>query len=466
MQTQVVSKGSHKRFYSLVIGLLIITAIGAYAWIVELENGLVVTDMRDAVSWGLYISLFAWLVGISAGGLIVSSASAVFKIQQWQPIAKLANLIASCAIALAAFSIIPDLGMPIRILNLFLFPNLTSPLIWDITIITTYLFISLLELWLLITADNARKRGNEAKYIGRERLVRGIAFVALPVAVLTHSVTAWIFGLQISRPLWNTALLAPIFLASAIVSGLALVIFVAVMANKFANLGVDRSVISGLARLLSVVILVDLFLLTSEFITAVWPSEPAEISPFILEFFGPYGWLAWVQWIFALTAFAVLVFPKLTRSSLAQIVASILLLCEVFFYRLELIIPGFVNPLVQYPPGTSIGTTTGGETLSGIGVGITSVNPSSPGFSFEFAGTYFPTWIEWGIAVGIVAMAALLITLGIHYLPIRPADSEQSASTGSGTPKTTIRSTNLSDDVKDKNISNNITQDHLGGGSG
>jgi len=425
MQTGILSKNSSWRFTSLVIGLLVVVAIGIYGWIIELEYGLIVTDMRNVVSWGLYISLFAWFVGISAGGLIVSSASAVFKIQQWQPIAKLSNLIASVAIALAAFTIIPDLGMPLRIFDLFLYPNLTSPLIWDITIITTYLCISLVELGLLLSADNAKKRGDEARYVSREKVVRGIAFVALPVAILTHSVTAWIFGLQISRPLWNTALLAPLFVASAIVSGLALVIFITVLGNKYAKLGVDRTVISGLGRLLSVVILVDLFLLASEYITAVWPATPAEVSPLILEFFGPYGWLAWVQWIFAISAFAILVVPKWTRSSLAQFSAAVLLLVEVFFYRLELIIPAFVNPLVQYPPGTSIGSTTGGETLSGIGVTISNVNPTSPGFSFELAGAYFPTWVEWSIAFGLIAMGALLITLGIRYLPVRPVEAGQ-----------------------------------------
>ena len=425
MQTGILSKNSSWRFTSLVIGLLVVVAIGIYGWIIELEYGLIVTDMRNVVSWGLYISLFAWFVGISAGGLIVSSASAVFKIQQWQPIAKLSNLIASVAIALAAFTIIPDLGMPLRIFDLFLYPNLTSPLIWDITIITTYLCISLVELGLLLSADNAKKRGDEARYVSREKVVRGIAFVALPVAILTHSVTAWIFGLQISRPLWNTALLAPLFVASAIVSGLALVIFITVLGNKYAKLGVDRTVISGLGRLLSVVILVDLFLLASEYITAVWPATPAEVSPLILEFFGPYGWLAWVQWIFAISAFAILVVPKWTRSSLAQFSAAVLLLVEVFFYRLELIIPAFVNPLVQYPPGTSIGSTIGGETLSGIGVTISNVNPTSPGFSFELAGAYFPTWVEWSIAFGLIAMGALLITLGIRYLPVRPVEAGQ-----------------------------------------
>lgn len=415
-------KTSSRSFYVLIIVLLAVIAVGVYSWSIQLQNGLIVTNMRDVVSWGMYISLFAWFVGVSAGGLIVSSAAAVFKIKQWQPISKLANLLASVAIALAAFSILPDLGRPDRVLNLFLYPQINSPLIWDVTIIFTYLIISLIELGLMLSADGARKRGNEILYNSRERIVRAIAFVALPVAVLTHSITAWIFGLQISRPLWNTALLAPIFLASALVSGLGLLIMVSVLSNRFGSVKVDKEALSGLARLLGVVILVDLFFLLSEYITAIWPASPVEVSPIITEFFGPFWWLAWTQWSLALVAFVLVAYPRLRASSGAQLVAGILVLLEVFFYRLELIIPGFVNPLIQYPPGTSSGTVTSGSFNAATGVAV-----SNPGSSFQFAGMYFPSVIEWSIAFALVAGAALLITLGLHYLPISGQETPFSA---------------------------------------
>lgn len=404
------AKQSHLRFYVLISVLSALVVVGAVAWAIQLQNGLIMTNMRDVISWGLYISMFAWFVGVSAGGLIVSSSAAVFKIKQWQPISKLANLLASVAIALAAFSILPDLGRPDRILNLFIHPNITSPLIWDITIIFTYLIISVVELGLMINGEVARKAGNETKYRSRERLVRGIAFVALPVAVLTHSITAWIFGLQISRPLWNTALLAPIFLASALVSGLGLVILVCVLSNRFSSVKVEKETITGLARLLGVIILVDLFLLLSEYVTAVWPGSPAEISPFLVEFFGPFWWLAWTQWGLAIFALALVAYPRTRRMAGAQLLAGLAVLLEVFFYRLELVIPGFVNPLVQYPPGTSIGTAAIGYSPS--------VSGYSPGFSFQLVGSYFPSAVEWSIAIGIIAGAALLISLGIRYLPL------------------------------------------------
>jgi molybdopterin-containing oxidoreductase family membrane subunit len=386
------------RLYGWIGVLAAIIVIGAYAWSMQLQYGLVLTHMRDIVSWGLYISLFAWFVGVSAGGLIVSSSAVAFGIKEWQPIAKLANLTAAVVIAVAALTILPDIGRVDRILNLFAYPNWISPLIWDVIIIFTYLVLSLAELGLLIRVDKAREKGVEALAKKNERTLRGLAFVALPVAVLTHSITAWIFGLQISRPLWNTALLAPIFLASALVSGLGLVMLVSIVANKFHVVQVSRDVFTGLARLLGVLILVDLFLLFSEYITTLWPGEPAEVSPIVTEFFGPYGWLAWLQWGLALFAFVIVAYPTWRRTIVAQLTASILVLVEVFFYRLELVIPAFVNPLIEYPPGTSLGTYTQGAS------------------SFALVGTYFPTAIEWSIGAGLVAATALLITLGVWFL--------------------------------------------------
>ncbi|MDG6922127.1 MAG: molybdopterin oxidoreductase, partial [Nitrososphaerota archaeon] len=68
-------KTSSRSFYVLIIVLLAVIAVGVYSWSIQLQNGLIVTNMRDVVSWGMYISLFAWFVGVSAGGLIVSSAA-------------------------------------------------------------------------------------------------------------------------------------------------------------------------------------------------------------------------------------------------------------------------------------------------------------------------------------------------------------------------------------------------------
>ena len=88
--------------------------------------------------------------------------------------------------------------------------NLASPLAWDMCVIVCYLVINVLDMVWMVK--------------GEEHKVEVLSRVALPVAILVHSVTAWIFGLEIAREGWHSAIMAPIFVASAMDSGLALLL--------------------------------------------------------------------------------------------------------------------------------------------------------------------------------------------------------------------------------------------------
>ncbi|MGC8593412.1 MAG: NrfD/PsrC family molybdoenzyme membrane anchor subunit [Nitrososphaeria archaeon] len=407
MKKGVLGRVDNKIFYAIVAVLSTIVIVGAIAWALEIEYGLILTNMRNVVSWGLYISTFAWFVGVSAGGLILSSSAAVFKIESWKPVSKVASFVSAVVIAAAALIILPDLGRPDRILNLIIYAHLFSPLIWDFSIITTYFIISTLELGLLISADMLKKAGNEKAAKKRERYAVGLAFVALPVAIFTHSITAWIFGLQIARPWWNTALLAPAFVASALVSGLALVLLVLQVNSKLklVELKLDDKTKVLFSKLLLVFILVDMYLLFSEYLTITWPGVPSELAGLYTMFFGPYWYIGWGQWILAFSAVAILAKPGWRTSSKAITAASVLALIEVFFYRLNLVIPGFVHPLIDYPPGMPIG-------------GGVSASYALSGYSFQIIGQYFPSPIEWEITAGFIAGVALIILLGLRYLPL------------------------------------------------
>ena len=184
--------------------------IGLAVWIYQLTKGLQITNMRDNVIWGLYIISFMFFVGLSAGGLIIASAGRLFHVDRFKPIVRLAVVEAAVTIFTAAILIIPDLGMPNRIYNLLVHAHWKSPMIWDITVIAIYLVLSLLYIWLYMRRDLADKgswmalgtKDTSPEARARDyRFTYALAWVALPAAVLVHSITAWIFGLQISRGL-------------------------------------------------------------------------------------------------------------------------------------------------------------------------------------------------------------------------------------------------------------------------
>ena len=194
------------------IVLAALTLAGIAAWIYQLMGGLGVTGMNNGASWGIYTICFMFFVGLSAGGLIVASSASVFGIARFKAVAVPAVILSTVCICLAGMFVLIDLGGIHRVWRMFTGPNFMSPLLWDMVVIACYLIINVLYLYFMCSAKADPKK------------VEIISRFALPIAILVHSVTAWIFGLQISREGWHTAILAPIFVASAMDSGLALLI--------------------------------------------------------------------------------------------------------------------------------------------------------------------------------------------------------------------------------------------------
>jgi molybdopterin-containing oxidoreductase family membrane subunit len=380
-------------------GLGLLVVLGLAAWIYQLTRGLAATGMRDVVSWGLYIFTFAFFVGLSAGGLIMASGAEVFGVRSLRPLARIGVLTAAASIAVAALTIIPDLGRADRIYNLFLHPNWTSPLVWDVLIILSYFCFAVVDLWLL---------AGRPKTSATAKAVRVMAYVGLPMAVLLHSITAWIFGLQIARPWWNTALMAPLFVTSAILSGTALVALVALVAQRFGGLAVPQETWRALCGLMATALAVDLFLVGSDYVTILWGNVPRERAA--LDLILPGGsWqvLFWLEWIVGgLVPFVLLVVPRLRVRPGLIALSSLLVLVGVYAFRIELVVGGMVRPLLHLPPGIAVGTFSPTRT------------------SFQYNGAYHPTWVEYSIVAALVALLALLIAAGYRWLRSLPEPEE------------------------------------------
>jgi dimethyl sulfoxide reductase membrane subunit len=380
--------------------LVLLIALGLGAWIYQLTQGLIATGMRDVVSWGLYIFTFAFFVGLSAGGLIVASAAEVFGVASLKPLARIGVLTAAACVAIAAMTIIPDLGRPERVYNLFLHPRWSSPLVWDVLIILVYFVFAVVDLGAMTT------RGRSPA--GRARTLRILAYVGLPTAVLLHAITAWIFGLQISRPLWNTALMAPLFVTSAVLSGTALVTLVVLAANRFDRFELTRATRDALCTLMAVTLAIDLFLVGSDYLTIIWGNVPRDRAALDLILpGGSWQWLFWLEWVVGgAIPFLLLVVPRARRSFAAVAAASALVLVGVYAFRIELVVGGMLTPLLHLPPGIALGTTS-------VGQG-----------SFQYNGIYHPTWVEYSIIAGLMALLAGVISVGYRWLRSREGSTE------------------------------------------
>lgn len=391
---------SRKGLAALAV-LALITVLGAGCWVYQQLNGLGVTGMSNANSWGAYIIMFMFFVGLSAGGLIVASSAHVFNIEAFKKVALPAVITSTVCICCAGLFVLLDLGGIARLWRMVTGPNPLSPLFWDMCVITCYLIINVLDMVWLVRGDH--------------RKVEVLSRVALPVAILVHSVTAWIFGLQIAKS-WYTALMAPIFVASACDSGLALLILGLMALERAGLFTTGGKLLKSLSGLLAVFIAVDAYFIGCELLTMAYPggSEAVALGHMLTGATAPFFWFEMVFGL--LVPFLVLVFSKNREKPLLIAVASCLVVAGVFCKRCWLLLTAFITPNVEGAAGITLGTTA--AQAGGTGM-------------WTLAGSYMPTGIELCVVAGVIALGVigyallskLLLGRGAGERKEQPADS-------------------------------------------
>ena len=376
-----------------------VVVAGLALWAMQLSGGMVQTAMRNLDSWGLYITGFMFFVGLSAGGLIISSVPKALGIAGFGGISKVA-VMSSIACTVAAIGlVVVDMGQPFRVWELFVYSNLGSPLMWDIIVLATYLVLSCVYLWAQVRAE----RGAMS-----HAALRVISVIALVTAVLVHSVTAWIFGLQAGREMWHTALLAPWFVSSALVCGTALVICIAVGLRRAGYLDLDQAHLVKLAKLLGAFVLVDLYFFGCDLLTEAFPGGAgAEVVAMLVS--GPLAPYFWVE-VVGCAACAVICLTPALRTNGLLVAASLLAIAGIFCKRVQLLVGGFqISNLDDVAPFTNAMSITNWEgTMADAYTGM----------------VYWPTPLEFGVTLGVVALGFLIFFLGLKFLPLKPADQE------------------------------------------
>lgn len=367
-----------------ILGFL--TLMGLGAWVYQLVNGLGVTAMNNVVSWGLYIIMFMFLVGLSAGGLIVSSSATVFDIPAYKVVAKPAIILSTVCITVAGVFIMVDLGGGVfRVYNLLIHPQFKSPLMWDVVVINSYMIINIAYLYYMTREDPPQK------------IMKTLSRIALPIAILVHSVTAWIFGLQIARAGWHSALMAPLFVASALDSGLALLLMTLLLMKKFTDYKIENKLITSLAGLMVTCCIVDAYFVFSEMITMYYPGEEADMIIFKEMISGSTAPFFWGEVILGFfIPIGILLFGKNREKSNLVFLSSALIFIGVLCKRIWLLLTSFIHPNVEGAPGVTTGHFSQG---------------TYPIHMWAIKGTYFPTMIEFIIVIGMLAMGTLIFSI-------------------------------------------------------
>ncbi len=236
-------------WWAVVATLAAVVAVGIYAWILQLREGMGVAGYNDHAFWAIYIADVVTFIGVSYGGAVVSAILRLTGATWRAPLTRLAEGTAVVTVLIGSSLIIPHIGRPERLWELVVHPNLTAPVFWDFVAVMTYTFASVVFFALPLIPDMAVLSGDEhATKLGRNRrtlykfVSRGwvgapqqrrvlagalglVSIMIIPLAVSVHSVLAWAFATT-SRPWWHESIWAPQFVVAALYSGVALVILV------------------------------------------------------------------------------------------------------------------------------------------------------------------------------------------------------------------------------------------------
>lgn len=374
----VRSMGKGGRLYWAWLGsLALVFGIGVLVYIGQLRDGLVVTGMSDQVSWGFYIANFAFLVGIAAAAVLLVIPAYLFHRADVKQVVLIGEGLAVAAVLCAMMFVLADLGSPERAWHLlpfigrFNWPR--SLLAWDVLVLNGYLALNLALPFYVHWRHWQGREPNLKAYFP-------VVVVAMFWAVSIHTVTAFLFSANAGRPFWHTALLGPRFIASAFVSGPALIIVVLQLIRRHTAYPVQQGVIDLLALIMAVSLQISLFFVGVELFTDFY-AETSHAGSMRYLFFGLHGLnglQAWIWTALALNLVAVVLLSvhRTRRAPLTLNIACALAFAGIWIEKgMGLVVPGFI--------------------------------PTPLGEVFE----YSPTLRELLVALGIWAFGALVFTL-------------------------------------------------------
>src|SRR5687768_4630015 len=395
-------------------GLLIfLCLIGAFAYYRQLRNGLAVTNMGDYVSWGIYISNFVFFVAISLVGSLITAILRLANIRWATPLTRIAEIIAVSAIIFASIIIVVDMGRPERFYNLFIYGRLQSPIMWDVIVIGTYFFISLLLLYFPLLPDlkiliaNKTKfskwtnkfyrflgsfwKGNVRQFKLSDRAINILCITIIPVAFCIHTVTSWLFATTY-RPGWDSTNFGAYFVSGAFLVGAGGVVVAMYVFRSVYRLEkyITEKHFDRMGKAVVALAFLYLYFNVNEYLVPAFKMKKPEESHLTNLFAGEYAVMFWFAIMVGMIIPAIIMLFKKGRKPLPMFVAAIMVVVGAWFKRYLIVTPTLLHPFLPMQDVP------------------------------ERFKHYFPSWEEWSIAVGSLAGALLIITFFVRIFPIIP----------------------------------------------
>jgi molybdopterin-containing oxidoreductase family membrane subunit len=406
--------GRWSRGWLLFMALAVVgVIIGVIGWSIEHDQGMAATGMRDlgtmgGATWGVYISMVVYFVGVSFAGITVAALIRLFSLEHLKGVARMAELLTVVALLLGALAIVVDLGQPLRgLVNLFRYARPQSPFFGTFSLVVSgYLFSSLVYLYVTSRPDAARLAESPSRLQplyrlwaagyeptvdqrARDRKVTfWLALAILPLLIVAHSSLGFVFGLQVGRPGWFGTLQAPAFVVLAGVSGIGHLIVLAALVRRVLGqkhrIGIEA--FTWLGRFLMLLLFVYLYFVVVEIFTSIYQPTVTEqrIGDALLT--GEYAWIFWGSVAALLLPAVGLAWMAVTRTWRIgwMVLFGLMVNLGAIGKRYLIVVPSETHgQLLPYP-----------------------------------VGEYAPSLVEYAVVIGLFSLGALLIGGFMKLFPI------------------------------------------------
>ncbi len=294
----------------------------------------VIYNVEHEMPLGIPIATYFYLTGLSAGSFIISTLAYGFGMLKFKPLGKIGVVMATCLLVIAPTILLIDLEQPFRFWHLIIYLRITSPITWGTFLLSLYPMNCMVYGYFMFKGDLKR-----TKIFG---------LIGIPLALLVHGYTGFILALGKARVLWNTAIMPPIFLVSAMVSGLALMILVVIIKDFIIQRGKDpnRELIYALGKFLVASIVLDLLLIGID-LSVLLTSTTEAYRAALMLLNGQFSFLFLGVELLLGAIIPLLLFlsPFTKRWIPAYAFASVLVMVGIFAMRCIMVIGGLSVPL-------------------------------------------------------------------------------------------------------------------------
>jgi Ni/Fe-hydrogenase subunit HybB-like protein len=404
-------QGASAGYLLLVSVLAVIAATGAGAWVYQIQAGIGRTNLHPPVFWGAYIASFVYWIGVSHSGTFISGVLRLTKAQWRRPVTRIAELMTIISVTIAMLFVFYHLGRVWRWYYLIpypnqreIWPNFRSPLMWDAIAVFTYSTSSAIYLYLPLIPDFAlardriggwRKRlyamlclgwkGTQKEWETLNTAIRIITPLIVMVRISVHSIVGWDFGMALV-PGWHSTIIAPYFVIGAVHSGLGMVViglyFVRRTYRLEAYIGPEH--FDKMGKLLIVTTLSLAYLYFAEQLTVWYGQIPDHVAILHAIVAGVYAAPFWTMLVLIyVIPLCTVTMPAFRRWPLGMMLVGIGINLGMYIERMLILVPPLARPRLTY-------------------------NWSS----------YFPSWGELTMLLGLLALAIFLYLLAIKFVPI------------------------------------------------